>query len=592
MLQPMKEMLAIMRSDPSIAHELPFIRKLMLKTLGWLTLTEFIWVLQLYPVKMFFDEFQRSTPDLRRIIAITAVMMVVYLTGSELKRKMHYYRNMTFWRLWYIWWSYGHRRELRLSSDWHTKHSTGEKESLVGKNIERFQDLVDELIFNTLPTGLRIGITTAMMYTIGWHNGFFATATAAVYLLVIIYNERHLAPMRETFLDELRPIERNGTELTSNWRTIKSIGREEDFADKNDAMLLSFWESERIRNREYEARVIWQDRVLILSRVMLWLFTGVSIMYGRLSVGAGVLTISWMETAYSNLWRFTEFQRQLNRGLQALKQLVGIMCLPPTVQQAVEPDWPETVNGHVLFEDVSFNYPECERSAIDGVQLEIPAYTTLALVGFSGCGKTTLMSLLQREYDPDKGRILVDGIDLRRLDYTRLRREMIGVVSQHVELFDGSILDNIRVTKPEASKEEVMEIANLANAHEFIMDTEQGYDTLIGQNGIRLSGGQRQRLAIARALLRQPSILIMDEATSALDAISQQKIQEAIDRLIAERRCTIFIIAHRFSTIMRADLVAVLDEGRIVELGTHAELARMNGLYMRLREMETRGLLD
>ncbi len=597
MLQPMKELYAIMQADPTIAHEIPFIRKLTFRTLGWLTLTEAAWVLQLYPLKFFIDEvyaqLSSAQPSMQPLAVIAAVMVVIYSCGSELKRRMNLYRSMTFWRMWYMWWGYGHRRELRLSTDWHVRHSTGEKESIVSRNIERFEELVDQFIFDTLPVTIRVLITTVVMCTIGWEFGLFAVMTCTAYALVLVRSEKHLAPLRKEFLEQIKPIERTGTELTSNWRTIKTIGREEDFADINDAMLLKFWVAEKRRSKLYFDHTIWQERALNLSRGLLWVLAAYMMVISRqVSIGSGLLALTWMETAYSNLWRYTEFQRQLNRGWEALKELVSLMCLPPTVQQCVEPEWPEKLQGHVVFENVSFGYPECGQMAINNISLEVPAFSTLALVGSSGCGKSTLMSLLQREYDPISGHILVDGKDLKRLHYGRLRREMIGVVSQQVELFDGSILDNIRVTKPDASLEEAIGVAKLANAHEFIMDTEAGYLTLIGENGVRLSGGQRQRLAIARALLRNPAVLIMDEATSSLDAISQDKIQESIDRLIAERRCTIFIIAHRFSTIMRADQVAVLKEGRMVELGTHAELARMNGLYMRLREMETRGLLD
>lgn len=592
MLKSLKDLLAIMQADPSISGELPKARRLILKTFGWLLATEFLLVAQLYPIKFFIDELGKPQPSLQWLLGIALVTVIVYLAGAETKRRMNLWREATFWRLWSIWWGYGHRRELRLSTDWHVRHSTGEKESLVSKNIERLQTLVDELLFGTLPVILRIVITTLLMFTIGWYFGAVALLTGVVYVMVLWRSDKHLQPLRKAFLDEIKPIERFGTEITVNWRTIKTIGREEDFSDKNDEMLRSFCQHELLRTRLSEGRMIMQDRVVILSRGLLYLMIGLTTLWQDVSLGSVALALTWMETAYANLWGLTNFQRQLNQGLEAMRELVAVMCLPPTVRQAEVPLWPERMKGEVAFETVSFTYPEGAQPAVRGIDLTVRPYSSVALVGSSGCGKTTLMSLLQREYDPTEGRITIDGLDLAHLDYNRYRREMIGVVSQQVQLFDGTILDNIRITQPDATEEEVVEAARLANAHEFIVATERGYHTKVGENGIRLSGGQRQRLAIARALLRRPAILIMDEATSSLDAVSQDQVQETIDRLIAERRCTIFIIAHRFSTIMSADVVAVIDDGRIAELGTHAELARMNGLYTRLRSLETRGLLD
>jgi ABC-type multidrug transport system fused ATPase/permease subunit len=276
-----------------------------------------------------------------------------------------------------------------------------------------------------------------------------------------------------------------------------------------------------------------------------------------------------------------------------LRELAAFIQLPPTVQSPGMPEWPHKVKGRVMFNDVTFTYPDACNDAIAGFALQVEPYTTTAFVGPSGCGKTTLMSLLMREYDPSSGEILVDGVDLRAYDYGRYRREMVAMVSQTIDLFDRSIADNIRLGKPGASDEEVLEAARLAGAHEFIMRTTDGYATQVGENGIRLSGGQKQRLAIARALIRRPAILIMDEATSSLDAKVQEEVQANLNALMASRTCTIFVIAHRLSTVMSADRVVVIEAGTVSAIGTHEELQKMNGLYKELCDLELkRGILD
>jgi len=592
LLRQFRQLIAIMRDDPSIAYELPIIRRYALKTFAWLFLTELVLVVQFYPIKFFLDELVRPHPRINYLLIVAASMAVIYKLSGELQRAMSNPRNSAFWRIWRVAWGYIHRRELQLSTDWHVRHSTGEKESLLGKNIAKCEHLIDELLFDTIPVLLRLIFTTVLMFVIGWQFGVVAVLTCIVFGLVIHRSEKNLVPLRKDMRRMMKPIEAYGTEMTANWRTIKAIGREDDFSDKNDKMLIELWESELTRHKKYMKYVMRQEDVITVSRAILYGTIALSLIWVLPTIGTVVLASTWMERAYSNFGRLTDFQRRLNEGLESLKELIEVMLLPPTVKQAENPLWPEGSQGLVEFKNVSFVYPEAEQSAICDITLSVEPFTTTALVGYSGCGKTTLMALLQREYDPCEGRILIDGIDLRELDYKRFRREMLGVVSQDVQLFNTTIAENIRLTKPEASDEEVRDAARRAHAHDFIIETEHGYETMIGEDGTRLSGGQRQRLAIARALIRKPSILIMDEATSALDAVSQQKIQMSIDELIADRICTIFIIAHRFSTIMSADRVAVLENGRLVEIGTHAELARMNGLYSRLREMELRGLLD
>ena len=237
----------------------------------------------------------------------------------------------------------------------------------------------------------------------------------------------------------------------------------------------------------------------------------------------------------------------------------------------------------IRFEGLSFVYPGYEGLVLDRIDLWLPKGTTLALVGSSGAGKSTIADLLPRFYDPIRGRILIDDRDLRDLDVRSLRQSM-GIVSQDTFLFNDSVRNNIAYACEQVTDQQIVEAAKRANAYEFIVNLPQGFDTAIGDRGVMLSGGQRQRLAIARALLRDPDILILDEATSALDTVSERLVQQALDELSRDR--TTLVIAHRLSTIQKADQIAVLDKGRVVEVGTHEGLLQRQGLYARLYAMQ------
>ena len=281
-----------------------------------------------------------------------------------------------------------------------------------------------------------------------------------------------------------------------------------------------------------------------------------------------------------------DFTEQFQNGYSGFERFVEILNIEPDIEDRPEAVCVENVKGNIKFENVSFKYDEGTDTVLNGVNLNIRAGQYVALVGSSGAGKTTLCSLIPRFYDVTDGAVLLDGTDVRDITMKSLRSH-IGVVQQDVYLFAGTVYENIRYGKPDASREEVIAAAVNANAHEFIMSLPDGYDTDIGQRGVKLSGGQKQRLSIARVFLKNPPVLIFDEATSALDNESERVVQESLEKLAKNR--TTLVIAHRLSTIKNAERILVLTDNGIEEEGTHDELMRKKGIYEKLYMMQFEG---
>ncbi|MGB3615834.1 MAG: ABC transporter ATP-binding protein, partial [Elainellaceae cyanobacterium] len=371
------------------------------------------------------------------------------------------------------------------------------------------------------------------------------------------------------------------SETVSGMRIIQAFSAE-------DVELARFRE-EAERNRQAQYRTAWLKAVQFpvvgflyaISILLLLLLGGWQISVDNLTGEAFGSYVAAVLLLIDPIAHLTDNYSQFKQGEASVDRIFELLALQPAVSASPLAKALPTVEGRVEYRNVSFGYGD--QGVLQDLSLQVEPGEAIALVGPSGAGKTTLVNLLPRFYDPQSGQILIDGIDIREVNLRSLRRQ-IGIVPQDTLLFSGTIAQNIAFGQPNVDLPQIMAAATVANAHGFVEAFAQGYSTYVGERGVNLSGGQRQRLAIARAVLLDPKILILDEATSALDSESEALVQEALERLMRDR--TVFIIAHRLGTVRRADRIVVVEQGRIVEAGTHQELLARGDRYAALHDQQ------
>ncbi|MCX6047880.1 MAG: ABC transporter transmembrane domain-containing protein [Chloroflexi bacterium] len=471
-----------------------------------------------------------------------------------------------------------------LSLDFYANRRVGEIVSRISSDVTQVRSVLTNNITQLLSSVvLLIGSLVIVFYLNPRLVGFVLVLALVVVGVAVVFG-RSFQGLSTKVQDELA----NGTvaveEGLQGIRVVKSFAREGYEVDRyNNAMQRTLRASLRLAVFRSAFGALMAFLGFGAVAAILW-YSGREVLAGRLEFSTISGFLIYAITIAANLASLSNLYGQFREAMGSVRRVFEILDTQPSVADAPNATVLPPIQGTIKFDAASFGY-ESKIPVLENVSLEIQPGEIIAVVGPSGAGKTTLFNLIPRFYDPTQGAVLIDGIDLRTVTQHSLRAQ-IGLVPQETVLFGGTIRENIAYGRLEATEAEIIAAAKAANAHEFILEAAQGYDTLVGERGVKLSGGQRQRIAIARAILKDPRILLLDEATSALDSESEELVQDALDRLMQGR--TSVIIAHRLSTIKIAHRIIVLDHGQIVEQGTHEVLMAQNGLYSHLYTMQFR----
>ncbi|GJL93835.1 MAG: ABC transporter ATP-binding protein [Hyphococcus sp.] len=474
---------------------------------------------------------------------------------------------------------------LTLSPGFYASTRTGE----VLSRLTTDTTLIQTVVGSSISVALRTIATTLgaliLMIVVSWKLALMVLAVGPLILGPIMLFGRRVQRLSRSGQDSLANASARASESLRAVETVQAFTREKEEQENfGNAVEETFDVAlKRIRARAFMTAVIFSFVLAGLIGV-LW-FGAVQVQNGGITPGAMTQFVMYAFVAVSGVGMLTETYAEMMRAAGATERLMELLGANSDIKAPTKPKSLATpMRGEIAFDNVDFYYPaRPEAAALSDVSLRVEPGQTVALVGPSGAGKSTMFQLLLRFYDPQKGAINLDGVNIKDLDPMALRGAL-SIVQQNAPLFAGTAADNIRFGRPDATDDDVHAAAIAANAHEFIDVLPQGYDTQLGEGATTLSGGQRQRIAIARAILRDAPVLLLDEATSALDSESERAIQDAFERISKDR--TTLVIAHRLATVLKADLIAVMEDGQIVDQGTHHELLARGGLYARLAELQ------
>ncbi len=465
---------------------------------------------------------------------------------------------------------------LALSLRFHLQRQTGGISRDIERGTRGISFLMNFMIFNILPTIVEIVLVTIILLT--RYDSIFALITTGTIVLYIAYTllvTEWRMRFRRTMNEMDTKANNHAIDSLLNYETVKYFNNEDYELHRYDERL-AVWEKSAIKNQiSLSLLNVGQGTIIAIGITLLMLLAGQGVVDGKLTIGDLVLVNAFLLQLYLPLGFLGFVYREIRHSLADMERMFSLLEQP--LEKVDAPNSPQlnVQHGDIQFNHVDFHY-DANRQILHDIDFKIGAGQKLAIVGASGSGKSTLVRLLFRFYNPQSGNITIDGIDIQTVDEQSLRKA-IGVVPQDTVLFNSTIYQNILYGNPEVKEEEVISAAQQAHIHNFITKLPDGYDTLVGERGLKLSGGEKQRVAIARTLLKNPPILILDEATSALDSHSEQAINSELQEL--SRNKTTLVIAHRLSTVTDADKILVLDDGRIIERGTHHQLLKQQGRY-------------
>ncbi|MBQ1249841.1 MAG: ABC transporter ATP-binding protein [Selenomonadales bacterium] len=477
-----------------------------------------------------------------------------------------------------------YRKLQKLPISYFEKRQTGTVMSYVTNDVAAMQAGLADHVIDMITEGVILIGSFAMMCWLHWKLTLLTLIIVPLVGYTMNIFGRKLKQTSFTMQERVADITSLLQEALSAIRVIRSFVREEyeiqRFANQNQANFIAQMKNAKLMSM---LAPVVEFLAAISVTLILW-YGGMEVIDGHLTAGALIAFLVYAVNLSNPIKRLSRVYGNIQKAIAAAERVFAVLDTEEEITDAADAKKMPIVKGNVKLTDVKFSYVEGEL-AIKGISMEAQPGQMIAIVGASGSGKSTIANLIPRFYDIQSGSIEIDGYDIRSVTQRSLR-EQIGIVPQETVLFNGSVYDNIRYGNLDATKEEIIAAAKAANAHEFITQMTDGYETQIGERGALLSGGQRQRIAIARAILKDPQILILDEATSALDTESEKIVQEALDKLLVGR--TSFVIAHRLSTIVRADVIIVMERGVIVERGTHEELLEKGGIYSKLHQMQQR----
>lgn len=526
----------------------------------------------------------------------TGLLVIGGMVGIRLfTLLMDYVRDIAVVRL--LWRSERHistiayNKLLELSIDYHEKVNTGAKINLVNKGKDKMIDLVAAFTWEFQPIVIKLILSAMVILIVSWQFGMIFVVSIIPFLFITFKTFQKTRPLRMRRHDIYEVSSGEIGDTITNITVVKAFAQEE----REKSSFASLWSTVlNISREEYKIHTIsslMRSFIIEFCYITLMIVGILQIRQGELTVGSLVFLISLTERAYSNIYRLGRIYERAADAAEPVERISDLLQKSATVKNKPDAIIPKEIQGQIAFKHVSFAYPgrdetssaSRKRDVLKNISFTIPAGSFVALVGKSGSGKSTIAKLLSRYYDPQRGNIVIDGkYDLRNLDLDFYRNQT-AVVFQDSPVPNRKIWEVISyaagVRELDEVKNRVITAAKLAHAHEFISEFEEGYETQIGERGVKLSGGQKQRLAIARALFASPKILIMDEPTSHLDMLSEAMIQKALEDISMERAMTKIIIAHRLSTVQKAEQILVMDRGRLVEKGTHSELLKNNGVY-------------